>query len=216
MDLTTWLIFVLAETALIVTPGPAVIYVFSRGLAGRGAAPIFNATMGVVTGNTVYFVLSATGLGALIATSQELFFAVKWIGAAYLVWLGLSAWRAKASHLSADPAAGHRPGHVFRTGAVVQLANPKILVFFIAILPLFIDPAGNVPLQVLILGITSQVLEFTILMLYGLMAAHVSGWARSPRTIRWLDRTAGSLLVAVGIGLAFAKQDAIALGARGR
>ncbi len=214
MDPSTWLIFVVAETALIITPGPAVIYVFSRGLSGR-VAPTFNATMGVVTGNTVYFVLSATGLGALIATSQELFFAVKWLGAAYLVWLGITTWFTKASALAGDPAARYRPGHVFRTGAVVQLANPKILVFFIAILPLFIDPNGNVPLQVLILGVTSQVLEFAILMLYGVLAGRVSGWARNPRTVRWLDRTAGSLLVAVGVGLAFADQETLAQKAKG-
>ena len=213
MEFSTWLLFLFTETVLILTPGPAVIYVFSRGFAG-GLAPSFNATMGVVAGNTVYFVLSATGLGALILASQDLFMAIKWAGAAYLVWLGISAWRSKGSPLAIDPAASRQRGRVFRTGAVVQLSNPKILVFFVAILPLFIDPAGNVPLQVLILGITSQIVEFTILMTYGLLAGRLSGLLSGPGITRWLDRAAGSLLIAVGIGLAFAKQDAAALHAK--
>lgn len=217
MSFSTWLLFLVAETALILTPGPAVIYAFSRGLIG-GPRSTFAATMGIVTGNTIYFVLSATGLGALIAASQELFLVVKWAGAAYLVWLGLGLLFAKATPLRADGSAngrGHR-GHIFRVGAVVQLSNPKNLVFFIAILPLFIDPAGNVPLQILILGVTSQVVEFTILMLYGTLAGRVARLARSPRYTTYLDRVAGSLLIAIGVGLALVRHEAPAPGIAGR
>ncbi len=213
MTFSTWLLFLVTETALILTPGPAVIYAFSRGLTG-GPRATLAATLGVVTGNTIYFVLSATGLGALIIASQEVFQVVKWAGAAYLVWLGLNMFFAKATPLRADPSttARDRIGHIYRVGAVVQLSNPKNLVFFIAILPVFIDPTGNVPLQILILGLTSQIVEFVILMLYGTLAGRVARLARSPRYATYLDRVAGSLLVAVGVGLALVRHEPPNLG----
>lgn len=205
MDVSTWLLFLLTEAALCFSPGPAVLYVASQGLS-RGFRPSFAATMGIVTGNTIYFLASALGLGALILTSQHVFLLVKWIGVAYLVWLGFRMIASRGGALAranAGPAAG---GAVFRGGVVLQLANPKNLVFFMAILPPFINPNGNVALQVLILGLTSQALEVLALSFYGSLAGKAGGWLRRSPLALWIERAAGAVLIGIGAGLAFVKR----------
>ncbi len=206
MDLTTWLLFAATETALCLTPGPATIYVFSQGLA-RGQRAALAGNAGIVTGNTLYFILSATGLGALILTSHSLFVVVKWVGAAYLIWLGLTTIFGRARALEARCANETAVGHVWRGGVIIQLANPKNLVFFMAILPQFVDPTGNVALQILILGITSQAIEFLVLLGYGAMGGRAHRLARIEPVAIWIDRLAGSLLIAVGTSLAFLRRS---------
>jgi threonine/homoserine/homoserine lactone efflux protein len=197
-----WTLFVVTETVLCLTPGPAVLFVLSQGL-GRGAVASLWASLGILAGNTFYFLLSATGLGALLLASYDLFFAIKWAGAAYLVWLGLCALRARGSLLDVRPATtgAAGPGLVAR-GFAVQAANPKALVFFTALLPQFIDPAGSVVLQVAILAATSIVVEFAVLAGYGLLAGRAARLAETPRVAAWLERAAGVLLIAAGLRMA--------------
>lgn len=204
MTLETWLLFVVTEAALCATPGPAVLYVSSQGLA-RGFGAALAANLGVVTGNVVYFAASAAGLGALILASGEAFFAVKWLGVAYLLWLGVSKLlrRTAPDPATPRPAATRR---AYRGGVIVQLTNPKNLVFFVAILPPFIDAQGNVPLQILILGSTSQVIEIATLATYGSLASGVSRWVRRSRVAAWVDRAAGAFLIGAGAGLAWVRR----------
>ena len=137
--------------------------VFSQGLGG-GAAASIRANLGILTGNALYFLLSATGLGAILLASYDLFFCIKWVGAAYLVWLGLRALWATGTVLATAPAVGAATsGRVFARAFAVQAANPKAIVFFTALLPQFIDPAGSVPFQVAILAATSIAVEFAVL-----------------------------------------------------
>lgn len=205
MDFSLWLLFFVTEILLCLTPGPAVIYVFSQGIS-RGARPALAANLGIVTGNTIYFILSATGLGALILASQTLFEIVKWAGAAYLIWFGATAFFGRKSSLTGRSSAMAPLGPIYRGGIIVQLANPKNLIFFLAILPQFINPTGNIPLQILILGITSQVAEFAVLTGYGMGAGRMSRWLRTTRIALWVDRVAGGLLIAIGASLAFVRQ----------
>lgn len=205
MDFSTWLLFFVTETLLCLTPGPAVLYVFSQGIS-RGARPAFAANLGIVTGNTIYFVLSATGLGALILASHTLFEVVKWAGAAYLIWFGATVFFGTKSPIAGRSAAIAPLGRIYRGGMIVQLSNPKNLVFFMAILPQFIDPTGNVALQILILGITSQVAEFAILIGYGLGAGRMGRWLQTTRVALWVDRVTGGLLIAIGASLAFIRR----------
>ena len=204
MELSVWVLFVITEGTLCLTPGPAVLYVVSNGLryGGRGALP---ANLGIVTGNVIYFTLSAAGLGAVILASHTVFLIMKWAGAAYLIWLGLSMILARAeSHGDSVPvvAAGRRQGvRSYSAGILVQLANPKNLVFFLAILPQFIDPTGDLALQVLILGVTSQVIEFVVLLGYGYAAGEAQRMARGTGLMVWFQRTAGAVLVGVGVSL---------------
>lgn len=196
----------MTEAALCVSPGPAVLYVTSQGIAGGFRSSLF-ANLGIVSGNVVYFAASALGLGALILASGDLFALVKWCGAAYLIWLGVRMFLGAARSGPSDvPPNAVRARRIYRTGLVVQLANPKNLVFFVAILPPFIDPARSVPLQILILGVTSQAIEIVTLAAYGAAASGAGRWLRESHFAVWADRVAGSLLAAIGVGLAFMRR----------
>ena len=203
MTTEAWLLFVLTETALCLTPGPAVLLVLSHGLT-RGTSASVLANLGILAGNACYFALSATGLGAVLLASYELFSAIRWLGAAYLVWLGVSAFFGRSAVLATAPPAGPPAGaaRTFMNGLVLQVANPKALVFFTALLPQFIDPHGWVFAQVAILGVTSVVIEFFVLLGYGAAAGRLTSLAGRPRFQRLANRTAGVMLVTAGVGVA--------------
>jgi homoserine/homoserine lactone efflux protein len=198
----TWSLFAVTETLLCLTPGPAVLFVLSQGL-GRGAGAALRASLGILAGNTFYFVLSATSLGAMLVASYDVFFAIKWAGAAYLVLLGVRALRARGEVLAVSPATGTAGGlRLVARGFAVQVANPKALVFFTALLPQFIDPAGNIALQVAILAVTSLIVEFVVLASYGGLSARAARLASVPSRTAWLERATGALLIAAGLRMA--------------
>jgi homoserine/homoserine lactone efflux protein len=196
-----WLLFAVTETVLCFTPGPAVLLVLAQGLA-RGTASSIWANLGILAGNTLYFVLSATSLGALLVASYELFALIRWGGAAYLIWLGVTTFFGRSSMLSVAPAdvTVRSRGQIFVNGFVLQAANPKALVFFTALLPQFIDPRGGVVAQVAILAVTSVVIEFLVLLAYGALAGRLTSWAARPRFRTLANRVAGSMLVTAGVG----------------
>lgn len=198
-----WLLFVATEAVLSLSPGPAVLYVLSQAIQ-RGPGKSVWASWGILTSNAMYFILSATSLGAVIAASYRLFFLIKWTGAAYLVYLGISSFFGKSSVMSLPEAkANVRSGpRILRDGFLLQAANPKALLFFTAILPQFIDARHNVAFQIFILGISSILVEFVILFTYGQLAGRVLATARSPRFEKLTNRIAGSLLIGAGVGLA--------------
>jgi homoserine/homoserine lactone efflux protein len=198
-----WLFFVMTEAVLSVTPGPAVLFVLSQAIK-RGPAKSVWGSCGILSANTAYFALSATSLGAVIVASYKLFFLVKWVGAAYLVYLGVSSFVGKHQVLSLpDERIELRSGpRILRDGFVLQAANPKALLFFTAILPQFIDAHRNVAFQILVLGISSIVVEFAILFTYGELAGRALATARNPRFEKITNRIAGSLLIGAGLGLA--------------
>jgi homoserine/homoserine lactone efflux protein len=174
MTLKTWLLFLGVETALSLSPGPAVFYTVSQGIRGalRRTLP---AAAGILSANGIYFVLSATSLGAIVAASARFFTIVKWVGAAYLIYLGVKALlSANSMHsvaLDKRPSGKEQDLRAVYLGALtLQLANPKALLFFLALLPQFIDPAIPVVPQMLILAATSMLPEFCILTGYGWLA----------------------------------------------
>jgi homoserine/homoserine lactone efflux protein len=194
MTLRIWWVFVCVEVVLCLTPGPAVMFVLSSALKS-GARKSVASILGILAANTVYFALSATGIGALLLSSK-LFLAVKWVGAGYLVVLGL---RLLFDHKSAVQEAliEHKSHHLFFDGFTLQMSNPKAIVFFAALLPQFLNPHAAVVPQIVILGTTSATVEFFILLGYGVM-----GSALTPRYARWTNRVAGGLLIGAGAGLA--------------
>jgi len=198
-----WLLFVITEAVLSLTPGPAVLYVLSQAIR-RGPGKSVWASWGILSANAMYFALSATSLGAVIVASYKLFFLIKWIGAAYLVYLGLSSFFGRSSVLSLpEEKSGSGTGtRILRDGFFLQAANPKALLFFTAILPQFIDAHHNVALQILVLGVSSIAVEFVILFIYGQLAGRALSTARSPRFEKLTNRVAGSLLIGAGVGLA--------------
>jgi len=207
VTLETWALFALTEAALSFTPGPAVLLVLSQGLT-RGTSRSVYASLGILTGNAFYFALSATGLGAILIASYEVFSAIRWIGAAYLVWLGVTAFFGKSAVLTVGPAAPVSRLRTFVNGIVLQVANPKALVFFVALLPQFIDPRGSVVAQVAILGVTSVVIEFFVLLAYGTLAGRLTAVAARPRFQTLANRVAGTMLVAAGVSVALQRGKA--------
>src|SRR6266581_1917975 len=161
MTWQVWLAFVMIEAVLSMTPGPAVLYVLSQAIR-QGSAKSVWGTGGILSANAMYFVLSATSLGAVIVASYKLFFLIKWLGAAYLVYLGIGSFFGKSSVMSLPEAGSNSRGgwRILRDGFFLQAANPKALLFFTAILPQFIDARHNVAFQIFVLGISSIVVEF--------------------------------------------------------
>ncbi len=203
MNPTTWWLFASMELVMCLAPGPAVLYVISSGLRAGARRSMFS-NAGILAANAVYFALSATGVGALLVANYNLFLAIKWIGAAYLIFIGARALFGKASIVeSTDEVRGAISGwKLFRDGFILQASNPKAIVFFSALLPQFIDPRLSIVTQVAILWITSNFIEFFVLLGYGMAAGRASALARDPRYAAWTDRTAGGLLICAGAGLA--------------
>jgi threonine/homoserine/homoserine lactone efflux protein len=198
MSLEAWLAFCATETVLCFIPGPAVLFVVSVALA-RGARPGVAASLGVLAANAGYFALSATGIAAVIVASHELFTVLKWTGAVYLVCLGLGMLFGRSR-----PAAAASPQLVRRAllrGVLVQGANPKALVFFMALLPQFIEPGAPVAFQIIVLGASSMVIEFFVLAVYVALAVHARELAGG-RLAGPFQRVGGGFLVAAGARLA--------------
>jgi len=192
---TYWL-YVLTEAALSLSPGPAVMLVIAYGLTQGARRSVF-AALGILTANALYFVLSATALGAVLVASQSFFVAVKWIGAAYLVYVGLSALFGRPSPITVS-SANSRPRSrraIYLSGLTLQLANPKTLIFFVAILPQFVDPRLAVAPQMVWLAAGSIVPELFILTGYGYLASRAARIATDPRYARITDRIAGVLVL---------------------
>lgn len=208
MSVSNLLFFAAMEVVLCFTPGPAVLLIVSQGMK-RGFRPSLRGALGILTGNAIYFALSAVGLGALLIASKTVFEVIKWIGAGYLMFMGLKMILSSPGAVDGVQASGLQsssdaqaagPHHTFVQGLVVQLSNPKAVVFFTALLPQFIDPKGQVALQFFTLGVISTVIEFPVLAIYGFAADR--GRAVYARHTRWIERIAGGCLVAAGARLA--------------
>lgn len=193
---TYWL-YVLTEAALSLSPGPAVMLVIAYGLT-RGARRSIAAALGILSANAIYFAVSATGLGAVLVSSRAVFFSIKWLGAAYLAYLGLRALSGRASPITAsNPAARASTWHsTYVSGLTLQLANPKTLIFFAAILPQFVDPRLPIGAQMVWLAAGSVVPELFILAAYGFLASRAARIATDPRYARFTDCAAGALVLA--------------------
>ena len=197
----------MTEAVLCVMPGPAVLLVVSTALT-RGARHGLWASLGILAANTGYFILSATSLGTMLVASWELFSLVKWAGAAYLLWLGCGMVVASLRRRpeAPEPAArASRESASFAQGFLTQAANPKALLFFSAILPQFVDPAGPIARQILILGISSVVIELAVLAAYVAACRSAEGWTGRTRMAAPLQAAGGVLLAAAAARLAFMK-----------
>jgi len=192
---TYWL-YVLAEVALSLSPGPAVMLVIACGLTW-GARKSLYASLGILGANALYFAISATALGAVLVASKAFFIAVKWLGAAYLVYIGLSALFGRPSPIAIgrEEDSGGAPRALFLSGLTLQLANPKTLVFFASILPQFVDPRLAVGPQMVWLAAGSIIPEFFILAGYGYLASRAARLTTDPRFARATERVAGVLVL---------------------
>ncbi|PNU18818.1 lysine transporter LysE [Geothermobacter hydrogeniphilus] len=204
LDPTRLSLFCAASIALILTPGPDNIYVLTRGIA-QGRLAALAAASGFALGNLVHTLFAILGLSALLASSATLFALVKLVGGGYLIWIGVKMLRSAGTIRTENALPTVRPGLIFRQSIVANILNPKVAVFFIAFFPQFVSAdAGAIPLQMLLLGCIFVVLVLLIFGLIGFFAGSLGAWLqRRPRTGRWLDRGAGTILVALGIRLAW-------------
>ncbi len=203
----TWLLFVVASLVLIVTPGQDMILVMSRSIAQGPAAGVATAA-GVSVGLVGHTVLATLGLGAILRASEWLFLALKLVGAAYLVYLGFHLLRTRSHEFAACAGAPRSLWRLFFDGALSNVSNPKIAVFYFAFLPQFVIPGAAHPtLSVFALGLVFAGLTFLVKGPVGLGAGLLSGWLRSrPRVLVWLYRFSGTVLVGLGLKLAFERR----------
>jgi threonine/homoserine/homoserine lactone efflux protein len=201
MTIETWLAFAAATAVLLVIPGPTILLVISYAL-GRGLRAALPVAIGVALGDFTAMTLSMLGVGALLATSALLFTVLKWIGAAYLVWLGIQLWRA-GGRLDATPRGDGAPARRMLAHAwLVTALNPKGITFFVAFLPQFIDQGADFWRQMLIFEATFVCLAFINAIGYGLVAARARALVRSERAVGVFNRVGGSLLIGAGIAAA--------------
>ena len=209
MSAEAWGLFLAACLMLNVAPGPDLIFILSRTLA-HGRKIGFAASVGVCSGALVHVLAAALGVSAILATSATAFMLVKYVGAAYLVWLGIKGLMSRESVL---PIAGtHKAGvtvwSVYRQGVLVDVLNPKAALFFMAFLPQFIPHDGTLgPQQILwdtiFLGVVVIAMGLIVEAVYILMAAPLGSYLRNNASVaRWIDRTIGGLLIGLGAKIA--------------
>ena len=198
MSFEAWAAFAAASTILLVIPGPTVLLVVSYAL-GQGWRTALPMAVGVALGDFTAMTLSMLGLGALLATSATLFTLLKWVGAAYLVYLGINLWRA-GDTLEAAPrtdavSAARMLGHAW----LVTALNPKSITFFVAFLPAFLDTKADFLTQMLVFETTFLVLAFANAFGYAVVATKARRFAANPRAIGIVNKVGGGLLVSAGV-----------------
>lgn len=200
MPIENWLAFVAASAVMLAIPGPTILLVISYAL-GHGRKASSATVAGVALGDFTAMTASMLGLGALLATSAALFTVLKWVGAAYLIYLGIKLWRAPVSGEGAQEAATgkERPLKIFLHTYIVTALNPKSIIFFVAFLPQFLTPSLPFWPQVMIFEVTFLVLATCNAALYGLLASAARNSIRKPKVQRIVNRTGGSLLIEAGL-----------------
>ena len=202
MTLETWLAFFVASWLISLSPGAGAISCMTAGMRFGYRRGLWNI-LGLQLGIMFILVVVAAGLGAVLAASATAVAVVKWLGVAYLVWLGVQQWRAPAEPLAVDgvPADGTRKALVLR-GFLVNATNPKGLLFMLAVLPQFIDPARPQLLQYAVCAATLLFTDLVVMSGYTGLAARVLRLLRAPHHLRAMNRTFGGLFVAAGALLA--------------
>lgn len=197
MTFESWAAFTAASAVLLIIPGPTVLLVVSYAL-GQGWRTVLPMTVGVALGDFTAMTLSMLGLGALLAASATLFTVLKWVGAAYLVYLGIKLWRAGGT-LEAAPrtdavSAAKMLGHAW----LVTALNPKSITFFVAFLPAFLDPRADFVTQMMVFEATFLLLAFANAFGYALVATRARGFVANPRAIGVVNKVGGGLLIGAG------------------
>lgn len=208
IESTKFILFVGVAWALILAPGPDMLYVITRGVSQGRRAGMLSA-VGVVCGILVHTTAAAFGLTLILQTSALAFLVVKYVGAIYLIYLGIKAWQDKSTfHLQASTSSvSFRK--VFWQGVLSNVLNPKIAIFFLAFLPQFVDKeSSHVTLQMVILGLTFACFGLCFLLAVGYSSGTIGSWlTRRPQYAQFLQRLAGGILIGLGIRLALTERQ---------
>ncbi|MBU2991962.1 LysE family translocator [Octadecabacter sp. 1_MG-2023] len=200
MDLSLWMTFVAATVVLLIIPGPTIVLVLTYALT-QGRRVAVASAAGVALGDFIAMTTSLVGLGALVLASATLFTALKWIGAAYLVWMGIGMIRSAggATLGKIENAPRLSAGAVFRNATIVTALNPKSIAFFIAFVPQFIRPEAALLPQFSILIATFVGLAALNVVIYAVLADRLRSTIRKPAVLGWMTRIGGGVLIAMGV-----------------
>lgn len=203
MALDTWFIYFIATIGLALTPGPNSLLALTHGALYGSRRTLFTVT-GSVTGFSCLIALAMFGLGALLQTSSSVLEVLKWVGGAYLLWLGFQLWRAPALHLTPLAGAG-APGtaSLFRQGFLSAVANPKVLLFYGAFLPQFLDPQRSLVPQFVVMAATFAAIEFLVEYLLARLAFRIRPWMELGG--KGFNRCCGTLFALIGAALPMAR-----------
>jgi homoserine/homoserine lactone efflux protein len=204
MTLVVWLGFLVAAILIAATPGPGAVISMSTGMR-HGYWAALTAILGLQAAILLHLLIVALGLGALLAASETAFSLVKLCGAAYLAWLGVQKWRAPVIPVDKDVPEVRRKGLFFQ-GVLVNLTNPKAIIFIGALVPQFVNPAQPQMPQYLIIAATLCLTDLTVMSGYALAALHLGRWLHDPVAICLQNRVFGGLFVSAGVLLAISSR----------
>jgi homoserine/homoserine lactone efflux protein len=208
MAIETWLAFFVACWVISLSPGAGAIASMSAGLQYGFLRGYWNA-LGLQIALALQIAIVAAGVGAVLSASELAFGLIKWFGVAYLVYLGYLQWKAKPSEMRADAQRPiGRPLSLVMRGFLVNISNPKAIVFMLAVLPQFIDPKAPLLMQYLIMGVTMITVDLIVMAGYTGLAAKVLGALRSPSQQRLLNRIFGGLFIGAAALLATVRRAA--------
>ncbi len=198
MPLETWLAYTLVTTTFLLIPGPTIILVISYSLL-RGRQAVIALVLGVGLGDLTAMSLSFLGVGVLLQTAATAFYLIKWLGAAYLIWLGIKMWSSASEFTDLDKKnRSHAWREIFSSAYITTALNPKSIVFFLAFIPQFIEPELPFTTQVVILGATFFVLAIISVLGYAALAIYAGQQLHLPLIQRWTHRIGGGLLIGAG------------------
>ncbi|MBK7142196.1 MAG: LysE family translocator [bacterium] len=198
-------IFMAATLALNLTPGPDMLYTATRSL-GQGRRAGIASALGIGAGTIVHIIAATLGLSAVLSYSAFTFMAIKYLGAAYLIYLGIKTFRSKAQLHLGKNVAKESLSRIFWQGVLTNILNPKVALFFLSFLPQFVDPErGSVGLQLATLGVMFDLSGVTVLLVIAIAVGHASSWLEnSPTFLKVQKWFTGSVFIALGARLALA------------
>ncbi|ELY2118361.1 LysE family translocator [Vibrio parahaemolyticus] len=208
MQLDTWIYYTLAILVLTASPGPSSLLCLSKGVSS-GFRLALTTALGSLSAITIILTLSFTGLGVVIASSEFVFNIIKWCGAAYLIWLGIQAFRSKQNDFSKSDSAQVSTSHVsaYTSGFIVGSSNPKAIIFFTALFPQFIDSTASLLTQYAIFAGTFVVFELSWLTFYALLGVKTSNWLFEAGRAKLFNRLTGGVFISAGVMLSTANRS---------
>lgn len=199
MTLSIWLTLLAAAILISLSPGAGAVTAMSYGLS-QGVRRAQPAILGLISGYGTQILVVGVGLGSLVAASVTLFNVIKWVGVAYLVWLGIQKWRESGEFRLGEARRVHWR-RAYLQSLLINITNPKGLVFLVALIPQFLDPHAPQAPQLLIIGSTLVAVDWCVMTGYSLLASRLRGWMRHERARRTQNRVTGSALIGAGLVL---------------
>ncbi|MDN3700697.1 homoserine/homoserine lactone efflux protein [Vibrio artabrorum] len=204
MDTHVWLAYVVTAILFSLAPGSGTVNSISNGLS-YGTKKSLASIVGLQLGLAFHIILVGAGIGALVAQSALVFTIIKWVGVVYLLWLGIQKWRDKSSLVASNKSSTLSSGKLLRNAVFINLTNPKSIVFLVALFPQFIDPAQPQAPQLLVLGITTILIDSLVMLGYTSLASKVRRFICSDRIMGKINKIFGGMFMGCGVLLAAAK-----------